>query len=250
MFSTLLPLPTSPADRRLQPGVAICTERPAWLLPRLADVQIRTRHLAIQADAAGRAVLPEARSPVVLDTVGLEPLRLVELLLDLLRRPQVTVALVSDTARAAAHLVQLCPAVVLVLDTTGVVQDTALFARLRDPFWALARLEPYTARMTQHWLDPHPQPIFANVLILRVLTALAHTRTLGETARVCAMSRATLKRYLQQARVEVSLPPASQLRLAPPRLATRLLQALEHVAPMRTLSAPVPGGTQTERGRR
>lgn len=233
MSNALTPLPVPPTDRRLQEGVAICTERPAWLLPHLADAQILARHLAIQTDAAGRAALPNARPPLVLDTVGLDPLRLVELLLDLLRRPLVTVALVSDTARAAAHLVQLCPAVVLALDTSNAPHDPALFGRLREPLWMLANMDQYALRMTQRLLDPRPALIFSNVFILHILAALARAETVDDAARACHISRATFMRHLQQARAEVGLPAGMRRRLPPPLLAARLLQALEHAAPAR-----------------
>jgi hypothetical protein len=208
-------------ERRRELGVALLTDRVELLRPRLYDAGIANRAFLLQDDE--KKPLPDIRSPLLLDTVGLALPDLFAVLLAVQREAITTLALVNPSDIRLHRLLPLCAAVrVIISDAidlahlppfTRHLDDTPQHGAALPPVWVGLRAPPQ--------LTPPLSP-----QILRLLNELPCCKDHDMVAAACGMSRATLMRLLADARKALGMPAGTSARYRPPVLATAILAAL------------------------
>lgn len=226
-------------DQRNQAGGAVISEAPArraWLRQQLGAAGIGLRFLPTQGRKRG-AILPEYRSPLLLDTVGMEPAVLAALLADLnVLRPQAaTLAIVDPGDLLAQRLVPLCSVVYAIAADSAI---PALLPWVRYPGLVgnerLAGAAPVTLGFT-----PPPLTITDSDL-LAIIAELSSAGTLDEAAHASMLSPRTFYRKLGAARVAAGLPATTSLpqRITPADLSTLLIAALSQPPACDVLETP------------
>jgi hypothetical protein len=255
-------------QRRDIRGIAVVTTaaRAASMKQLCAAASLPARVLAVQEGLTW----PEARPPIVLDTVGM-PL---EMLITLLAYPplvqKVPVSLLHRARVAQGRAASAAQAVLLGENTEpmplGVLADPDDWRTLRllplcpsvrmvssaDQMvlrrWVRHLSGALTPRQSAHslvWLFAPPPPvptqlavdqaaarhILCDPLLLRVLAALPSSPSYMSVALRCKVSMSTLSRTLRAVRSALDLPPGDVSRFSPAELAAMIFERLDTDSP-------------------
>ena len=195
---------------------------------------------------------PAHRPPVVLDTIGMPPQILVDLLANppqvkkeqslydlrlpvfsepqaskLLEKPQYApfIALAHPCDWRALRLLKLCPTVQLVCP-----DEPAKFQRWLRHLDAIVPTRT-GASLTAWMLDPAPD-LKLDPLLLPALAALRVAPSIRSAAERCEVSESTMARMLRVTRATLGLPPGDASRFRPDELAEIILDRLGADAPL------------------
>ncbi|HEU4328901.1 MAG TPA: hypothetical protein VFS21_37535 [Roseiflexaceae bacterium] len=206
--------------------LTICTLRPLELRCRATLARIPLRLLSPQPEGSLLDALPRRASNLLIDTVGMPPLQLASLLAQLQRRKErrthgpapILGAIVDQEDLAARRLVALSPAVRML------VGDDLPWSQLAPWARQLHAIRPISQVFSLAVLPLPALPL--HPCFLTMVAALARAESMAEVAEHCAVSPATMKRILSEARRILHLPTGREHRFLPSDLAEACLQAL------------------------
>jgi hypothetical protein len=157
-------------ERRRYPGIALISHRQVVLAERLVGASVPHRHVALPTISAAD-LLTGVRPPILLDTQGMTPAELVDMLCEVAhsRRPITTVAMIRPENTLALRLAAACPTVLLLISEQ--VENHVLLAWLRQSTHLELRASPEIPPAMVGLQAPlHTVPL--NLTVLQILRAL------------------------------------------------------------------------------
>jgi hypothetical protein len=213
-------------ERRTRNGVAIVTQRPD-LKVRYTAAGIPCGVYAVQPNVTW----PAHRPPVVLDTIGMPPAVLTQLLATAPAHPLIAIAEAHDYR--ALRLCAWCPTVQMIGP-----DEPALVRRWLRHLAGMVPHQTYGAPIA--WLMPPPRLYRLEPSALPILAALLSSPSISRVAERVGMPESSLHRQLRKMRMILDLPLGARARYRPEQLGMLILARLGADAPVRERS--VRGG--------
>lgn len=199
---------------RQSQGWALISNRPAFV--RRLHKKLKFRHILLQDDL--KEPLPKIRAPLLLDTAGFEPLKLLLLLRAIRKAKIATVAIVRVNDVFAQRIVALCPQVRVIMS------EQQELPTLLPPLTSFVASMKLDVPPTIVGLAPLPAIELPIVLIDLLCEAL-----LGHDEKVltsnCGISRASLFRLMTT--IKETLQICCQTRVKREDLALLIIEALQ-----------------------
>jgi hypothetical protein len=198
-------------------GWAMLSVRPSFV--QQVRSMLRIRHLLIQ-DTRDNP-LPAARAPLLLDTIGMQPLQLLSLLVAIRQARIATAAIVAANDYFVQRMLLLCPPVRLIMTEQADLGSIIPPLTRVLPTMSFAH-EPICLQIAAlPELESAISPSMPDIL-LSSLQGYKH----NVTARKCGMSRATLYRILAETKTALKVS-VSTPKTPPDILAQRLIAAFQ-----------------------
>lgn len=205
---------------RPRTAIALLSHRRRTLCPRLEFAEIAASHVPLPCPLDPTP--PKLETPLLLDTMGMPPPELTDLLTRLSPRLHRVIALIAPNDRVALRLCALCAAIpLLVSDAIDLMLLRPWLVHFGDVERAQTLRQPFRIGL------PDPTRPLLDPMLLPTLAALHHAPSLAAVAEQTGQSEATLKRLLQRTRAALALPCGTTKRFAPQALATAIYTALK-----------------------
>lgn len=218
---------TTGDERRRFPGIALISHRHMRLAERLVGSAVPHRHIARPTIRAAD-LLEGVRPPILLDTQGMAPTELVDMLCEVAhtRRPIITVVMVKPGNTLVLRLAAACPTVPVLISEQ--VEDRVLLAWLRQSTNLALRASPEIPPAMVGLQAPiHPIPLSLTVLqILHALKPAHHPppETMDVAAARSAFSRRMFFYHLSALRTLLQIN--HERRYRPEDLAVLIIERL------------------------